>query len=89
MNDRIVEKPTTEEKDPVKKLISTIFLSEETFEYKQCGIALRHSGSIDFFWNFRVVDSRLVNDLVVDGYVEDIESDFGFLYYKLVTFEGS
>jgi hypothetical protein len=36
-----------------------------------------------------VVDSRPVNDLVLDGYVEDIESDFGYLYYKLVTFEGS
>jgi hypothetical protein len=50
---------------------------------------LRHSGSVDFFWNFRVVDSFVVDDLVVDGYVEDIDSDFGFLYYKMVTFEGA
>lgn len=50
---------------------------------------MRHSGSIDFFWNFRVVDSYIVEDLVLDGYVEDISSDFGFLYYKLVTFEGA
>jgi hypothetical protein len=65
----------------VKKLISTIFLSEESGEYKQCGVALRMSGSIDFYWQFRVVDSQKVEDIVVDGYVEDIDSDFGFIYF--------
>ena len=39
------------------------------------------SGSIDFYWQFRVVDSQKVEDIVVDGYVEDIDSDFGFIYF--------
>ena len=34
LNDRIVDRTNGEDKDPVKKLISIIFLSEETQEYK-------------------------------------------------------
>lgn len=30
-----------------------------------------------------------MNDLVQDGFVEDIASDFGFIYYKKIDFEGS
>jgi len=44
---------------------------------------------LDYFWNFRVVDFYKVTDIVSDGFVEDIESDFGFIYYRRINFEGS
>jgi uncharacterized protein YqkB len=47
---------------------------------------LRASGSLDFFWNYRVVDSLECQDRLFEGYVEDIDSDFGFLYYKRVQY---
>jgi len=75
--------------DNVRKFRSVIFKCEDTGDYKQCGLALRYSGSLDFFWNFRVVDSFIVRDKIIDGFVDDIESDFGFLYYKIIKFEGS
>jgi hypothetical protein len=36
-----------------------------------------------------VVDSKKVEDIVEDGYVEDIDSDFGFIYYIKISFEGA
>ena len=30
-----------------------------------------------------------MKNLVDDGYVDEIDSDFGFLYYKKVEFEGT
>jgi hypothetical protein len=49
-------------------------------------VALRESGSLDFFWNYRIVDSFEVKDELFDGYVEDIDSDFEFIYYKKVNY---
>jgi len=36
-----------------------------------------------------VVDSLESKNLLEDGYVEDIEADFGFIYYRKISFEGS
>ena len=52
-------------------------------------MALRVSGSLDFIWNFRVVDSLIISDIVSDGYVEDISGDFGFIYFRKISFENS
>lgn len=41
---------------------------------------------MDFFWNFRIVDSLDVLSFA-DGFVNDINSDNGHLYFKKVTFE--
>ena len=49
---------------------------------------MRQSGSLDYFWNFRVVDSFTVTDKLVDGFVDDIYSDFDFMYYSKITFNG-
>lgn len=72
--------------DPVKKLISTCFKDNVSGQFKQCGVALRESGSLDFFWNYRIVDTFEVKDELFDGYVEDIDSDFEFIYYKKVSY---
>jgi len=70
----------------VKKLISTIFKCELSGEYRQCGLALRTNGSLDYLWNFRIVDTMEVKDYLVDGFVDDITSDFGHLYFKKISF---
>jgi hypothetical protein len=77
---------TNKSYDPVKKLISTCFKDNVSGQFKQCGVALRESGSLDFFWNYRIVDSFVVKDELFDGYVEDIDSDFEFIYYKKVSY---
>jgi hypothetical protein len=33
------------------------------------------------------VDTMHVNDAIVDGFVEDIDVDFGYIYYKVVSFK--
>jgi hypothetical protein len=71
----------------VKKLISVIFKCNDSGSFKQCGIALRNTGSVDFFWNYRIVDSFEVQDLMFGGFVEAISADFGFLYYKKIQFK--
>ena len=48
---------------------------------------MRNTGSVDFFWNYRIVDSFEVKDIMFDGFVESISADFGFLYYKKVHFK--
>jgi len=70
----------------VKKLISVIFKCELSGEYRQCGLALRTNGSLDYLWNFRIVDTLEVKDYLVDGFVDDITSDFGNLYFKRISF---
>ena len=70
----------------MKKLISTCFRDAVSRQYRQCGIALRESGSLDFYWNYRIVDTLEVNDRLFDGYVEEIDSDFEFLYYKKISY---
>jgi len=77
------------EYDPVKRIISILFKNEQSLKYVQCGVALRASGSLDFIWNFRVVDSLIISDIVVDGFVEDISGDFGFIYFRKISFENS
>ena len=62
-------------------------MDEATNSYKQCGAALHVSGSLEFIWNFRVVDRILCKDHLRDGFIEDIDSDFGFIYYKKIDFE--
>ena len=64
-----------------------MFMDEATNSYKQCGAALHVSGSLEFIWNFRVVDRILCKDPLRDGFIEDIDSDFGFIYYKKIDFE--
>jgi hypothetical protein len=86
LNDQVVTN-NKDKQDPIKKLISMIFLAEETGEYKQCGVALHHSGCLEFIWNYRIVDSFPVGDIVETGFVDDIASNFGFIYYKQVNFE--
>jgi hypothetical protein len=73
--------------DPVKKLISIVFKCNDSEQFKHCGIALRNSGSLDFFWNYRIVDSFEVEDRMFDGFVADISADFGYLYYKKIHFD--
>jgi len=34
-----------------------------------------------------VVDTIHVTDHLRDGFIEDIDSDFGFIYYKKISFE--
>jgi hypothetical protein len=51
-------------------------------------VALRQSGSLDYFWNFRIVDSYNVNEKLIDGFIDDIYSDFDFMYYEKITFLG-
>jgi hypothetical protein len=41
LNDKFVKDTSIVEIDPVKKVISTVFLCEQSLEYKQCGVALR------------------------------------------------
>ena len=43
--------------DRVTKIISIIFKSELDESYRQCGLALRQSGSLDYFWNYRIIDT--------------------------------
>lgn len=64
-----------------------MFLDEFSGSFKHCGAALHVSGTLDFIWNYRVVDTMHVHDAIVDGYVEDIDVDFGYIYYKVVKFE--
>ena len=67
-------------------MISVIFKCEMSGEYRQCGLALRTNGSLDYLWNFRIVDTLEVKDYFVDGFVDDIISDFGHLYFKRISF---
>lgn len=55
LNDQNVKK-STEEPDKVKKVISVIFKCEESGLFKQCGLALRESGTLEYLWNYRIVD---------------------------------
>jgi len=52
-------------------------------------VAIRESGTLEFFWNFRVVDTIPCQNRIMDGYVDDIDSDFGFVYYTKITFSGA
>jgi hypothetical protein len=60
--------------DPVKKFISQCFKVKinGNEKYRQVGVALRASGNLDFFWNYRIVDSFEFEDRLFDGYIEDI-----------------
>jgi hypothetical protein len=81
--------PTKQEYDPIIKLISNIFLCDESQSYNHCGVGLRESGQLDFFWNFRVVDTIVVENRILDGYIIDVDADFGFVYYTKITFKGA
>jgi hypothetical protein len=53
-------------------------------------MALHASGSLDFLWNFRVVDQlKTTTPLLLNGIVEDIYADFDFCYYKVTEFINS
>ena len=87
MNDKGVENNQIVQNDPINKIISMIFLCDETQDYRQCGLALHASGSLDFLWNFRVVDQyKVTSPLYINGIVEDIYADFDFCYYKITEF---
>jgi hypothetical protein len=45
---------------------------------------LRTSGSVDYLWNFRVVDTFVANDLVKEGFITEIYYDFGWIYLKKI-----
>ena len=47
LNDQTVKKQI-DNHDRVKKVHSIIFKCEDSAAYKQCGLALRNSGSLDF-----------------------------------------
>ena len=46
-----------EQDDPIVKYESLMCHQEDINEHKQCGIALRKSGSIDFYYNFRLIET--------------------------------
>jgi hypothetical protein len=88
LNDKGVDSQKNEEYDPIVKIISTIFLDDASNDFRQCGLALHESGSLDFLWNFRVVDQhKVTSPLFIGGIVEDIYADFDFVYYKITEFE--
>ena len=43
--------------DKIKDYYSLIVNLENSEEYKQCGVALRQSGGIDFYFDFRLVET--------------------------------
>ena len=49
-----------------------------------CGIALRESGSIDFYHNFRMVEaaSNTIRKDADEGIFQDVTADFNSLYFK-------
>jgi hypothetical protein len=71
--------------DPVIDFRSTIFKIDKENKYRQCGLFLRESGSLDFVWNFRVVDTSKTDDYLLDGFVDSISIDFDFMYYRKFT----
>jgi hypothetical protein len=70
--------------DPVVEIRNQMFLVVETNEYKHCGLARRESGSLEFIWNFRIVETNRVEDPLIDGFVDMIDCDFDFMYYRKV-----
>ena len=70
--------------DPVVEIRNQLFLLEEKEEYKHCGLARRESGSIEFLWNFRIVESNSEDDALLGGFVDMIDCDFGNMYYRKV-----
>ena len=71
--------------DPIVKIISMIFLCDETQDFRQCGLALHESGTLAFLWNFRVVDQfKQKNPIFTEGIVADIYVDFDFVYYRMI-----
>jgi hypothetical protein len=73
--------------DPVVEIRNQMFLVEEACEYKHCGLARRESGSLEFIWNFRIVETMRVEDPLLDGFVDMIDCDFGFMYYRKVSLD--
>ena len=50
---------------------------------------MRKSGSLDFFWNYRIVADISVKNRLIDGFIDDVDFDNGFVYYNQITFEGT
>lgn len=50
-------------------------------------IALRKSGSLDFYWNFRLVDEYIITNPVVQGYFTDVDVDFRSIYFTKIYYK--
>ena len=77
--------PGNSRHDPHTKVKSKIFLDKDGNQC-HCAISLRKSGSVCFYWNFRLVDEEVITDPLTQGYFTDIEADFYNLYFQKSSF---
>ena len=73
--------------DFIKEYRSLMVNMKGTGEYRQCGIALRASGALDFYFDFRLVETSEAKtdeknkDKLISKYTA-IDMDFDYLHFK-------
>ena len=73
--------------DYIKEYRSLMVNMKGTDEYRQCGLALRASGGIDFYFDFRLVETSECKDVPSDKdnpvmKYTAIDMDFNYLHFK-------
>ena len=69
--------------DYIKDYRSLLVNMGGTGEYRQCGIALRASGGVDFYFDFRLVETSEAEAKPMRLYTA-IDMDFTYLHFKCV-----